>query len=219
MVAESPWSTNWIPGLQTAGPKILRKWSLAHWRPDDQNRLWLLRINTNSSCPPRETCPLFQKASQTIDQSEYAYWAYVWCFYYLLFFFGGGGEGASKRNDLTPSWKKSIVKQIGCHASTMRWFTRQKICLSRFKIPVKRHKWKGKVQRNALFSFCDQRKAFQHEIVLQEILPCLLPHGALGLFWNLTNVVRFLKNFQVFVVLNGHENNVLKKIYIFVNVS
>ena len=166
---------------------------------------------------PERLVPCFKRLHKRLTNqnmpTEHMFGVFI-----IIFFFLGGG-GASRRNDLTPSWKKSIVKQIGCRASTMRWFTRQKICLSRLKIPVKRHKWKRKVQRNALFSFCDQRNAFQHEIVLQEILPCLLPHGALGLFWNLSNVVRFLKNFQVFVVLNGHENNVFKKIYIFVNVS
>ena len=46
-----------------------------------------------------------------------------------------------------------------------------------FKIentPIKDIKWKEKVQKNAQFSFCGQRKALCHEILFRGIQPCFL---------------------------------------------
>ena len=44
-----------------------------------------------------------------------------------------------------------------------------------------RHRWEGKVQKNAQFSFIRQRKAFLYKIVLRGI-GNFLYGGALGLF-------------------------------------
>ena len=48
--------------------------------------------------------------------------------------------------------------------------------------PLKDKKWKEKVQKNAQLSFCEEREAFDQEIVLREIQPCFLHDGAHGLF-------------------------------------
>ena len=55
-----------------------------------------------------------------------------------------------------------------------------------FKIestPIKRNKFKEKVQKNPQFPCRGRTKAFRYEIVFRGIQPCFLGIGALGLFW------------------------------------
>ena len=100
----------------------------------------------------------------------------------------------------TKAFYESIEQSVN---HTIRWFSKPK-----FHIFFKRHKWKGKVQLNAHFSFCRVRKAVGYEIVLREIQRCFL-HGAAQnvLFWNSTKAAKVFS-------LYGQENYVLRIVYV-----
>ena len=59
---------------------------------------------------------------------------------------------------VTPSLKHPIVSRGDWLSNGVVYKT--KFCISGLKDTVKRHKWKGNVQMNAQFSFCELKKAF-----------------------------------------------------------
>ena len=57
-------------------------------------------------------------------------------------------------------------------------FEDQSFAIQKWKYTDKRHKWKGKVQKNIQFLFWTKER-----FLLQGIRPCFLHGRALGLFW------------------------------------
>ena len=102
--------------------------------------------------------------------------------------------------------------------------------------PLKDKKWKEKVQRNALFSFCEGKEAFHQEMVLRGIQPCFLHDVACArlsdsivvtyMYWSAWSVLKCKQGSEVFTEFSGsfctlwpRQLRFWKGIYVFLNVS
>ena len=81
----------------------------------------------------------------------------------------------------------------------MLWFSRPKCCIQSWKYTDKRHKWKGKVQKNARLIFCRQTKGFAS--LTAKRLAC----------FETTKAAKFLKKFQVILYSMVKESTFLNE--------
>ena len=162
-----------------------------------------LPLLTEESCFPSSSC----KSKNKVPEETHNWLKHVtriWCLWIFTFTIFGN---LSDRYQFATKW-------LPCdhHADVLRW----EFCISGLKIHRQKTKnLKEKVQKNAQLSFCGRREAFHQEIVLQGIHPCFLHDGAHGLFWNATNAVKFLLNFQVHFALYGQDNYVFERKFMY----